>query len=152
MLTAQVEEYSKQLVQSLVRLNEAHWLDLGLVRDKMPLAPDYEFYQNSARRGELCIVTLREPGAIVGYVVGFVGPGLHYQTTLTFRMDLIWVEKNSREQGGGLLLMQALERELLRRGVKACYMGGKVSKPIGRFYSRLGYEPSDVFYFKWLGD
>jgi hypothetical protein len=88
---------------------------------------------------------------MVGYVILFIAPGLHYKTCLTAIMD-IWNVLPEYEKAGPILtLWRAVEKELERRGVNRSFLGEKLHKPCGKLYKALGYEPVEMHYSKWIG-
>jgi len=86
-ITAQVEPWHPT-IDEIKPLLHGHWEELALNKDKVPLDPQWEFYDARDARGELMLVTLREAGRVVGYFIGFVAAGLHYRTCLTLTMDI----------------------------------------------------------------
>jgi GNAT superfamily N-acetyltransferase len=151
MITAQVESLHERLAE-MQPLFPEHWKELALNQDKIPLDPQYEIYLERDARGEVLLVTLRDLGVLVGYFVGFIAPGLHYQTCLTLTMDIFWVHPDHRGQGGGLTLFRFVESEAKRRGVKRMFVGSKCHKEASWLFERLGYEKVEVYYSTWLGE
>lgn len=151
-ITAQVEPYSAALINEARALLTAHWEELALDRDKVPLAPWYEVYEARARQNEVLVVTLRSAGACIGYFVGFIVPGLHYRTCLSLTMDVFFISPTHRNRSAGALkLFRTAEAEAKKRGVERIYLGTKLSHDTGRLFRALGYRPSDMYYSKWVG-
>lgn len=152
MLTAAIETLHDGL-EELKPLLPVHWAELALNQDKVPLDPQYDEYLKREAEGRVIYVTLRETGLLMGYFVGFIAPGLHYQTCLTCHMDIFYVHPDHRGKRGGLILYKALEDELKRRGVQRIYAGFKVHMPEAeRLYQALGYELCEKTYAKWIGE
>lgn len=151
MLTAHVENLSERL-EELKPFFPMHWEELALNQKQVPLDPQYGVYLDLAARGETMLVTLRKAGEIVGYFVGFVKPGLHYQTCLTLTMDIFYVLPEHRGDGGGFVLFKAVEAEAKRRGVQRMFVGSKCHKDASWLFERLGYEEVERFYCLWMGD
>lgn len=151
MITAQVEHLTECL-EEMKPLFMLHWHKLALNKDKVPLDPQYQVYLQKDARGEVMFISLRDTGRLVGYWVGFITPGLHYQTCLTHMMD-IWNMLPEYESGHtALILMRAVEKELKRRGVNRSFIGEKLHRPTGRLFKAFGYEPVETYYSKWIGD
>jgi GNAT superfamily N-acetyltransferase len=129
-----------------------HWEELALNKDKVPLDPDYQRYAELDAKGALSVVTMRRNGALVGYSIMVVTPGLHYRTCLEARMDIFWVAPEVRGRMGGLRLFRTHEKELKRRGVKRIYTGSKLHKDSSRLFLALGYEPVETYFSKWIGE
>lgn len=153
MLTSHIEPLMPQ-IEELKTLFGAHYEELALNQDKVPLDPMWEVYEFKESRGETCYVTLRDGGQLIGYVVMFVAPGLHYRTCLTAHMDILFVRPDRRDATakGVLLMLRTLERELRRRGVQRWFMGHKYHKDIGVIFRRIGMVPAESTYTKWLGE
>lgn len=151
MITAQIESFESRL-DELKPMLPAHHAELGLFQDKMPLDPDYPTYFRAERAGELLFVTVRESGALVGYWISFIQPGLHYKTTLTNKMDIYWVHPDHRGHKAGFMLADLVKSESARRGVKIWYAGSKNHKPSEWFFKRLGFEPCETYHVMWIGD
>lgn len=150
-LTAQIEPYVS-CIEEIKPFFSSHWEELALYKDKMPLAPRYEAYEQAAKNGELIMPILRKDGRVIGYWPTFVSPGLHYGSTLTAKMDILWVHPDERNGRGSLLLYDALLKELKRRGVKVWFVGSKNHKSIEVFFERLGFEPCEKYFSQWIGD
>ena len=117
MITAQLESFAERLDELKVLL-PTHYLELALNQDKVPLDPQYDIYIQREKLGELMFIALRESGALIGYFIGFVAPGLHYKTCLTLTMDIMYVHPGKRKSGGGNVLIDFVKQEAIRRGVQ----------------------------------
>lgn len=151
MITAQVESWVPFLPE-LKPLLHGHWEELALNKDKVPLDPQWDLYLQADAAGQLVLVTLREDGKVAGYFIGFVRPGMHYKTCLTYSMDIFYVHPEHRGNNGGQLMVDCLEKELKRRGVHRIFMGTKNHKPAGWMFEKLGYTEVETYYSKWIGD
>jgi hypothetical protein len=151
MITAQVEPY-KDCLPELMECYDHHWEELALNKDKVPLAPQYDIYEARDDAGQLMLVTLRETGRLVGYFIGFIAPGLHYQTCLTLTMDIFWTHPDVRGGFSGVKLFRLVEKEAKRRGVHRMFYGSKLHKDASRLFEFLKMEPVEVYYSKWIGE
>lgn len=149
MITAQVEDFTATL-DELKPLLPLHYEELALNKDQVPLDPQYEIYLERDARGEVCFVTLRENGALVGYFIGFIAPGLHYRTCLTCTMDIFYVHPDYRGKRGGIKLFRTVENELRRRGVQRWFVGSKCHKDASRLFEALDFERVEIYYSKML--
>ena len=150
MITAHVESFEQRL-QELQPLLPLHYEELALNQDKVPLSPQYNVYIERERSGGLLFVTLRDAGELVGYFIGFIAPGLHYSTCLTCTMDIFFLRKDKRIGTAGVRLFRFVENELRRRGVQRWFMGSKVKADASALFKRIGAEPVETYYSKWLG-
>jgi hypothetical protein len=150
MLTAAPESFIGN-VPELRGLIHQHWEKLALDKDKVPLDPQWEIYFAREQAGELSFIVLRDQGKMVGYVILFIAPGLHYKTCLTAIMDIWNVLPEYEKAWPVLTLWRAVGMELERRGVNRSFLGEKLHKPCGKLYKALGYEPVEMTYSRWIG-
>ena len=151
MITAHHEKLIDHLDEIKV-LFPAHYKELALNQDHVPLDPQYDIYLDREARGEVIFTALREAGEVIGYFVGFIAPGLHYKTCLTCTMDIFYVRQDKRNKGAGLILFAEVEKELRRRGVQRWFMGSKLHKDVSCLFERIGAKPVEMYYSKWLGE
>jgi GNAT superfamily N-acetyltransferase len=151
MITAQVESLT-EVLEELKPLLPLHYEELALNKDSIPLDPQYDVYSRERLQGEVIFVTVRDEGALIGYFVGFIAPGLHYQTCLTCTMDIFYIVQDRRGRGGGVLLFKAVEKELKRRGVDRWFVGSKCRHDASILFERLGFERVEIYYSKMLGE
>lgn len=151
MITAHIESFEERL-DELKTLLPLHYKELALNQDHVPLDPQYHVYIERERNGGLLFVALREGGEMVGYFIGFIAPGLHYQTCLTCTMDIFFIRKDKRNGGAGLKMFRFVEMELRRRGVKRWFMGSKIHADASALFKRIKAEPVETYFSKWLGD
>lgn len=150
-MTAQIESFTATLDEARVFLC-LHWKELGIHQEKMPLDPNYALYFERERNGETLLATLRSDGALVGYWMNFVAPGLHYKSTLTMTMDILWIHPDHRRANGGKILANCVKAEGKRRGVKLWVAGSKNHQPISVFLKFLGMEKTEEYLSMWIGD
>lgn len=151
MITALVEPFSAN-IEELKLIIPLHYEDLALNKDKVPLSPRWDLYLQQEANGELFFVALRESGALAGYFIGFVAPGLHYSTCLTCIQDIFYVKPDERGQAAGKILFDYVETELKRRGVQRLVVNSKNHFPAAWMFRKLGFEEIETIHSKWLGD
>ena len=151
MITCQVEPFPPFL-EEVKPILPILWEELALHKEKVPLDPQYNVYLERDAQGGVISVTAREDGKLIGYFVGFIAPGLHYQTCLTCTMDIFYVHPDHRGGGTGYHLFKSAEKELKRRGVQRLFVGSKLHKDASWLFEKLGYEEVERYYSAWLGD
>lgn len=151
MLTAAPEAFPAFLEEVKPLLPE-HYAELALNQDRVPLAPQYDEYLRRDSLGMVLTIALRDAGALVGYFVGFVAPGLHYSTCLTLQLDIFWIHPDHRGQKGGVMLFKAMEAEAKRRGVQRLFVGSKTHLPADYLFEKLGYVKVESVYSAMLED
>jgi len=151
MITCHVESFEERL-DELKALLPLHYRELALNQDKVPLSPIYSQYIDRERAGGLLFVTLRDAGQLVGYFIGFIAPGLHYSTCLTCTMDIFYVHPDKRTGSAGVRMFRFVETELKRRGVQRWFMGSKIQADASALFKRIGAQPVETYYSKWIGE
>lgn len=151
MLTAQIESFTDGITE-LQPLLPAHWEELALNKDKVPLDPQWDEYRRRDTLGSVLYVTLRRDGHLKGYFIGFIAPGLHYKTCLTLSMDIYWTHPDIRGGTAAIRLFRKVEDEAKRRGVHRIFYGSKNHKDSSRLFKALRFEPVETYHTKWIGD
>jgi len=150
MLTAAPEPFAPFL-EEVKPLLPLHYEELALNKDQVPLDPQYDEYLRRDASGMVMTIVMREAGELVGYFVGFVAPGLHYQTCLTLHLDIFWLKPEHRGKMGGVKLFRAVEIEAKRRGVQRMFVGSKVHMDASWLFERLGYTEVERTFSKMVG-
>lgn len=149
-LTCHIENFEQGL-EELKALLPAHYEELALNQDKVPLSPQFPVYFERERRGELLYVTMREAGELVGYFIGFIAPGLHYSTCLTCTLDIFYIRKDKRGSAlPGVRLFRFVEKELKRRSVDRWFVGSKCKADASALFEFLDFQKVEVYYSKML--
>lgn len=151
MIGIQKESFMATL-DELKPIFEIHYKELALNKDKVPLSPQYEVYEQHEQNGELLFITAREDGELIGYFIGFIAPGLHYSTCLTCTMDIFYIHPSHRGNNFGKRLFDFIERELKCLKVDRWFVGSKNHRSIEAFFLELDFEPVETYFSKWIGD
>lgn len=151
MITVQLET-ARDTLEELKPLFPKHWEEIGVFKDKVPLDPDYDEYLLLETQGKLTLATMRSDGTLLGYMVCFPNlKNLHYKSTRTARMDIIYIVPEYRKIGAGKRLVECMEAELKRRGVVLWHAGSKNHQSIEWLFLMCGFEPTDTLLSKWIG-
>ena len=151
MISIQTEKLS-DILDEMKIVFPLHWEELALNKDQVPLDPQYDIYLEREKRNEVLVVTVRQEGELIGYFVGFIAPGLHYKTCLTCTMDIFYIHPDYRGSDLGFKLFNYVERELKVLGVQRWFMGSKMHKDASFLFEKIGAEPVETYYSKWLGE
>lgn len=130
-------------------LFRGHYEEIAFYKD-IALDPDERAYVELARRGMLRIYTVRDAGALVGYVMFLVRPNPHYQGSLNAVQDVLYLKPEYRRGLTGVRLLKLAERRLAAEGVQVVYHHVKATNRVGELLGRLGYELVDQLYAKRL--
>lgn len=154
MLTAHIEPLmTEENLAEIFKLLPAHYHEISEhYKHGIAMAPDLDKYMIKEANGEILYIALRDAGELVGYYIGFIQPALHYKDCLTLALDVIYVSPDSRGQKGGILLLNAVKAEAVRRGVKVMTMGFKEShrEHMERLLQAAGMQPFETHYSLWF--
>lgn len=128
-----------------------HWEEIALQKDKVPLDPCYERYEEMDALGALNITTARLDGELVGYMIAVVSPHLHYNSTVMAFHDIYYMKPEHRRGWNGVRLFRAAEQNLKDAGAEQFFVGHKVGLDLGPIFKRLGYSHVETTYAKWIG-
>ena len=64
-----------------------HYEELSVTKE-YPLDPAWDKYENLWNQKALKFVTVKDDGKLIGYIIYFITPHLHYQTCITATEDI----------------------------------------------------------------
>lgn len=131
---------------------QLHYKELCTFPDKMPLDPQYEQYLEGEKRDKIQFITVRDGDILVGYYVGLIGKGLHYQTILTNLQDIFYVHPDYRMKGLGKILFEQVLLDNQKLGIKYWKVNCKVWNDAGHFFEKFGFKKTEEHYALWIGD
>jgi hypothetical protein len=149
MITYQIEAW-KDYWPDAVPLWEAHWREIAVDQDVIPLQVNMDDYTRLAETDALHIVTVRDAGRLVGYWVGVIRPHLHYANTVHAFTDVFWLAPAYRKGMTGVRLFRTVDATLQARGVRKVLTATKLHFDVSALFTRLGYQPVELVYSKIL--
>jgi GNAT superfamily N-acetyltransferase len=148
--------YQLDSAEEFIRDAQGLWAEhhelLGTNKDKMPLKPDMATYAALWNTGALQILTCRDDGKLIGYVVTVIRPHMHYAETLCGFEDMYFLTEAYRGGMIGPNLLRQAEKHLKAAGVKKLFFHTKSFFNRGKLFEKLGFSLSDLIYSKWIGD
>jgi GNAT superfamily N-acetyltransferase len=112
------EPLAALLDDGLHAIVEKHWHEVGVHKEDVPLAVDYDKYRALEAQGILKLMAARQGERLVGYASFIVMPHLHYSRTLHALNDAIFVDPSVR--GAGIRLIREAERGLAEMARPGC--------------------------------
>lgn len=145
-------ENFRNIQPELPPLLQAHWEEVALDHDAVPLDPDWQRYYALQDSNSLSCVTARngEGGPLVGYHIAIVAGHLHYASTKHGITDVYYLKPEYRKGFTGIRLFKAVDEEMKRLGVVKRITGTKVHLDMGPVLKRLGYRETEHVYTKVL--
>jgi GNAT superfamily N-acetyltransferase len=131
-------------------LIEAHWREIALHQDKVPLDPDWELYEVLDTMGRLVIFTARVGGELVGYSAFILAQALHYKTLQVAESDVFFLREDCRKGLAGARLFRYAEDRLREHGVGNIVYRVKVSRAVSPLLNRMGYQEIERVHSKLL--
>ena len=147
-----------QAVPELKELFPLLWEEVALHKDKMVAKCDEGQYAALDKIGCLHLVTARDKGKIVGYVLFLTVPAGHYEGAGLFALsDMYFTRPEYRKGGFGAKLLAfadftVKQKVINGRKVVRILISHKVAHDRSGIFKALGYEPCDVMYSKYVGD
>jgi GNAT superfamily N-acetyltransferase len=129
-----------------------HWDEIAPYRELLTINPDLQMYKTLEDAGKLCVVTARQMGELIGYVVMMIHAHHHYSHVIVATEDIHFLHPAFRKGSLGLRLIAAAEKEMVRRGARLMMLRTKVSHDHGLLFTRLGYVAQDIVYTKKIGN
>lgn len=151
MITFQ-EEFAKVVIEEGASLFEAHWKEIAVNQEKVPLDPDYDKYYLLEDMGVLHVVTARDNGTLVGYFVSIIETGLHYKQNVFAINDILFIHPDYRKGSVGIKLIKFTEQCLKDRGIDVLVMRHKAAHDFSRILERLGMTHTESVYMKYIGE
>lgn len=150
MLTFQLEAWA-DYHRDCQELWAAHYLEIAVQKDRMEMRPDVAGYLAMEAQGRLQIVTVRDDGRMVGYLLSVIRPHMHYANVLCGFEDAYFLSRTHRRGLTGVKLIREGMRHMQAVGVKKAFFMTKAALDMGRIFERLGFTKSDIVYSKWIG-
>lgn len=143
------EERLHDCLDDIKPLLESHYDELSVTKG-YPLSPNYEVYLKMQELGSLVVVTARDKGTLVGYIIFIVSPHLHYTTCKTAMDDIYFIKKEYRTGRTGLRLFQEAEKVLKSHDVSRILLSCKVHLDHSRLFKHLGYKHIEYVFDKLI--
>jgi hypothetical protein len=142
----QVEHYPVTVFKELNDLLQDH-KDEVCVFPGVQLIPDWDTYAKLSDSGNLCVVTAKEDGVIVGYTINVISRHLHYPFLMAVN-DIIYFKPEYR--GHGLTLIRRTQQEVKLKGARFFSISVKPHIDFRPVLERMGYELLEYQYFRRL--
>jgi hypothetical protein len=136
----------------LGELVKAHWAEIALDTDKVPLAVNWKLYLAREEQGTWRAFVARRDGKLAGYIGFHFHRPDRYQSTLYIQEDTIWVVPEEKNRG---LVWASLWKHALSALPRPAKVQGKVrlkdsEARAGRILERLGLPAVEMLHSAYL--
>lgn len=139
-------------MRELLPLIERDYLENGVHNDRVPFALDLDAYLDYDLLGTLQIITARDDGILIGYLMALVSnKHIDHATVRWAILSWYWIFPEYRNQGIGQVLFITMLDFLKTAGVRVVEGSEKLAHKHGLF-ERLKFEATDTLYRKVLED
>ena len=152
-----VEDLSPELFAEVMPLAQKCWDESTTLKGEncafygereFKIEPFYEMYEQLAKSGLLVVVTLRDEGVLVGYVIGFSYRTLHHKHIVAGIGDSIYIEPDFRAYTP--FVAKVFENEMAKRGAQIIGWPTQENGPVYEFLKSMGYVGDDIVMEKRL--
>ena len=151
MITIQVE-LIKDIVEEMKPLLEKHYEEVHLFPDKIPFNPDYDKYFELEKMGLTHTLTVRHDKKLVGYIVAFLYPNLHYKDHMYAINDVIYLDEKYRHTDVAEEMLRYAESYYKGLGASVMTFHMKVGIPFKSLCDKVGLEHGENLYLKFIGE
>ena len=139
-------------LENLTELKEIikdHYEELSVTKT-FPLDPDWEAYKQLLDIGRLKFITCKDDGKLVGYIIFFISPHLHYKSCLTAFEDIYFLKKEYRKGRTGIRMFQFAEKVMKELKVDRLIYATKVHADNSSLFEYFGFKLMDKVFTKML--
>ena len=156
-LTIEREEFTEALYQEILPLGQRCWEESTTNKAEdcayygerdFEIEPDTSVYHQAAAQGRLVVVTLRDKGVLVGYVVGFLYRSWHHNRILCANVDSIYIEPAYRSCAS--VVADRFEKEFVSLGAAIIGWPTHINGPMYSVLKSRGYVGDDIVMEKRL--
>lgn len=127
-----------------------HYEELSVTK-QYELKPDFAVYREYDKRRAAKVILCKCDGAIIGYIVFFVTPHLHYLDCLLAVEDIYYLKPEYRKGRIGLKMFKFAESYLESIGVNMVKYSTKVHSDNSALFEYLGCHLTEKVFLKSLG-
>lgn len=143
------EEHFKDVAPEIADLAPEHFDEVSDYVH-VGLDVDWDRFAELDAGGFIKVLSVRDDGKLVGYVIFLVSKGLHYKNTLIALDDAFFLARPYRKAWNGIRMFQCAEKMLRFHGVQLVRYHEKIKVPCGKVFEYLGYKPQEIMWFKEL--
>jgi GNAT superfamily N-acetyltransferase len=147
MITYQVE-LADDCFDEVITHAEAHDREVNYFPDVMKIDPSYVRYRQLEDSGVLRVVTARDNGSLVGYIVSLVSYHINYQATLCGSMITLYVDPAYRNRLLSYRMFKFAMDDLIEQGATILSAQMNLRVPYSKLLRKLGFQPTHELWEK----
>lgn len=129
----------KDCIEQLKKMFDAHYQELSVTKNAK-LNPDYNIYMKMDEHNMLEVVLCKNDDEIIGYIVFFISPNLHYKDCLLATEDIYYLKPEYRKGTTGIKMFKFAEKYLKSINVNMIKYGTKTHLDNSKLFEYLGYN------------
>jgi len=134
----QIEKF-EDFYKDGIDLFNLHWEEIARNKEEIKLNPDFESYIQLDELGRLLVTTVRDGDELVGYIINFIAPHLHYKDWLMSDNDILFIHPQYRKKGVFSSLLKFTIDCLKERGVGVIHIHMKTKHDFGPLLEKFGF-------------
>jgi GNAT superfamily N-acetyltransferase len=147
------EESFEEVLMDFMRLLPEHMAEMNYFqKNGAKFDPDYGAYIRGQGRGNFMLITAKDQGVLVGYIVFVVQTHIRFKSTLYATEDLYYVVPEYRRQGIAKRLFEVAEAKLKEYNVDFIFATTKTYLDRSGLLEQAGYEQFEKKFAKKLKD
>lgn len=127
---------AKECFDRITKLFDEHYNEVEILKD-LQLNPDYYIYFEADKKNLVKVVLCEDNNELIGYIVFFVGPNLHYKDCLLATEDIYYLKPEYRKGRTGIKMFQFAEKYLKSIGINMIKYSTKTHLDNSRLFDYL---------------
>lgn len=148
MITYKIDDWMENLPKFKAIIGQ-HYEEVETLKD-FGLDIDYDTYESVYNSKKLVFVSAKDNDELVGYIVFFVMPHIHYKNCLAAHEDLYFLKPEYRKGFNGIKMFKFAQEYLKSIGVDLVLYATKFGTDNSSLFKYLGCKPIDKVFTKLL--
>lgn len=143
---------AKRFSESIGEIKELldnHYDELSVTKN-YPLNPDYDFYMEVDKQGNVRTALCYDDEILIGYIIYFIGLNLHYKDCLLATEDIYYLKPEYRKGTTGIKMFKFAEKYLKTLGVNMIKYSTKVHMDNSKLFEYLDCKLIEKVFVKNL--
>ncbi len=129
-----------------------HYEEIAQFKQVQILDPDWEAYERAESSGKVWVMTARQGGVMVGYIIMILSFDMHYRKMFRATEDVHFIAPEHRKGILGYRMLSLTKKAMIEKGCKTITFRTKANDSHGILFQRLGGVLHDLVYTIVVGD